>query len=419
MTLLTSAGLSSRKSPSGPGRTWLRVGLAAGAVAWGGNEFTPLLVLYRHDRGLSALTVDLMLAAYVLGIVPALVIGGSMSDRHGRRKLFVPAPFIAIAGSAALAAGASVPAMIFVGRIVSGVSIGLAMAVGTSWIKELSAAPTVSSATRGKLDDGVGARRASMSLTVGFLLGAAVAGALAQWAPAPEVLPYLVHIALTIPMALLVLGVPQQASVVVHHTPDRQVHDAVRSSMLRDARFLRMILPTAPWVFGCVAVAYAVLPGLVAAHVGGLRVAFSALATVITLGSGVSVQPLARRIDRFGSARTLTIALAMTALGMALAALAAEKVSVALVLVAAATLGCAYGIHLVAGLLHVQRIARAHELAGLTAVFYTLSYLGFAAPAIMSVLVTHASYPMMLSIGAGVAALSSLALALANAVESA
>ena len=56
-------------------RHWMAVAAATFAIAWGGNEFTPLLVMYRADAGFSPVTVDLLLFAYVLGIVPALLIG--------------------------------------------------------------------------------------------------------------------------------------------------------------------------------------------------------------------------------------------------------------------------------------------------------------------------------------------------------
>ncbi len=396
----STAGESSEQSRS---RMWFPVGLAAAATAWGGNQFTPLLVMYRHDRGLSLVTVDLMLAAYVVGIVPTLAIGGPLSDRFGRRRLFLPAPFIAMLGSVLLATGAAVPAMLFVGRIVSGVAIGLAMAVGTSWIKELSSSRWDTGA-----DDAAGARRASLSLTAGFLLGAGVAGALAQWGPAPRVLPYLVHIVISVPIALLVLRTPETRPLSAFGSPARRsrLRDDLRLPSIRHAGLLATIVPTAPWVFGCAGVAYAVLPGLAAGHVGGFRVAFSALATVVALGAGVLIQPFARRLDRPGSTPALTIAMGATAIGMAVAALASSTLSVPLVLLAAAVLGCAYGINLVSGLLHVQRTAGAGDLAGLTAVFYGLSYLGFAAPAVMSVLAPHVSYPVMLSVGAAVAAVT-------------
>ncbi len=61
-------------------RAWLAVSTAIFAIAWGGNEFTPLLVMYKRD-GLPLATVDLLLFEYVLGIIPALLIGGPLSDR--------------------------------------------------------------------------------------------------------------------------------------------------------------------------------------------------------------------------------------------------------------------------------------------------------------------------------------------------
>ena len=80
-------------------RAWLPVALVMAVVAWGGNEFTPLLVMYREVGHFSAVTVDALLAAYVLGIVPALLLGGPLSDRYGRRPLLLPAAPVALVGS--------------------------------------------------------------------------------------------------------------------------------------------------------------------------------------------------------------------------------------------------------------------------------------------------------------------------------
>ena len=104
---------------------WPAVALAVFATAWGGNEFTPLLVMYRETSDMSAVTVDALLFAYVLGIVPALLIGGPLSDRLGRRPLMLPAPVFAALGSAMLAAGAGSAAMLATGRVFSGIALGL------------------------------------------------------------------------------------------------------------------------------------------------------------------------------------------------------------------------------------------------------------------------------------------------------
>ncbi|MFZ2509943.1 MAG: MFS transporter, partial [Gordonia sp. (in: high G+C Gram-positive bacteria)] len=179
----------------GPGRTvsgraWVAVSLAVFTAAWGGNEFTPLLVMYRQQGHVAGVLVDALLFAYVLGIVPALLIGGPLSDRFGRRPLMLPAPVFAALGSVLLAAGAHSVALLTVGRVLSGIAIGLAMAVGGSWIKELS--------DRAGAPVTAGARRAALSLTAGFGLGAGVAAVLAQWAPWPSQLAYLINIAMTV-----------------------------------------------------------------------------------------------------------------------------------------------------------------------------------------------------------------------------
>ncbi|RVW00539.1 MFS transporter [Rhodococcus xishaensis] len=389
-------------------RPWMLVAAGMFAVAWGGNEFTPLLVMYRLEHGFSQVMVDTFLFAYVLGIVPALLLGGPLSDRLGRRPLMLPAPFIAVAGSVVLAAGSESAASLIVGRILSGVALGLGMAVGGSWLKELSTPDRDPSARPGS-----GARRAAMSLTAGFGIGAGVAGVLAQWAPWPNVLPYAVHSTLALVAGVALRQVPEtraatQADTIGSFTQGLRIPSAGHR------RFLYVVAPVAPWVFGAAASAYAVMPALMTSRSGGVPVAFSALLCMIALGSGFAIQALGRRIDTPRNGRAIAVAFGVLVLGMSVAAVASGVLTVPMSMVAAAVLGCGYGLALVSGLLEVQRIAGPDDLAGLTAVFYSLSYLGFALPAVMAV-ITEANpaltYPLMFAVGA-IAALASLALVL-------
>jgi MFS family permease len=381
-------------APAGPDpRAWLRVAALMFAVAWGGNEFTPLLVMYREVSHLSALTVNVLLGAYVLGIVPALLIGGPLSDRFGRRPLLLPAAPLGVVGSLVLALGpASVPALA-AGRVLSGLALGLVMAVGTTWVAELCAATGQPQA---------GARRASLALTSGFLLGAGVAGALAQWGPWRTGTPYLLHAAVTVLALVAVLAVPETHPARPAGARTR-LRDDLRVPAVGHRRFLRVVLPLAPWVFGAVGSAYAVLPGLMREHAGGMPIAFSALLTVVTLAVGFAVQSVARLVDTRHSARASVVALAILVAGMALAARAAATLSLAVVLLAAAVLGAGYGLALVAGLSEVQRIATPEDLAGLTAVYYSAAYLGFFVPATLAWLSTRWTYPEMFLAGLGVA----------------
>lgn len=361
----------------------LALGLAA--VAWGGNQFTPLLVMYRRQAGYSSQTVTVLLAAYVLGIVPALLVGGPLSDRLGRRPLMLPAPLVSAAGSLLLAVGAHSAGLLFAGRMLSGLALGLGMAVGTSWLKELvqvGAAPAGTS----------GAGRAAAALTAGFAAGAAAAAALAQFAPWPTVLPYLPHLVLAA-VATTALGRATETR------PPQPARRPLLADLLvpaaRQRRFLLVVLPMAPFVFGLASAAYAILPGLLGGPAARLGTAVSGLHCLVGLGCGMAVQPLGARLGRRGPGRPVLVGLATGIAGLLLGAAVIPAQRWTGFLVAAAALGMAYGLLMIAGLQEVQRMAGPDDLAGLTAVYYAATYVGFIAPALLAALHHRLGYPVM------------------------
>jgi hypothetical protein len=256
-----------------------------------------------------------------------------------------------------------------------------------------------------------------MSLTAGFGLGAGVAGVLAEWAPVPTVLTYLINAAMALAATVVLVRAPE--------TRPRRNAGGARGSWWTDLaipaparrRFLFVVLPIAPWVFGAAGAAYAVLPALVTTHTGGAPIAFSALLCVVTLGVGFAVQQVGRYLGADGL-RGVVLALLLLVLGMGCAAWAAATLTIWAALIAAAVLGAAYGMALLAGLQEIQRLAGPDDLAGLTAVFYSLSYLGFGVPAVLAFLSTlGATYPAMFTVGA-LAAMGCLAVALVGARRS-
>lgn len=370
---------------------WIPVSLAMFTAAWGGNEFTPLLVMYRQDGGLSPVAVDGLLFTYVLGIIPALLLGGPLSDRYGRRPLMLPAPILAGLGSLLLALGPHSVALLSTGRVFSGVALGLSMAVGGSWIAELT--------VREGQHAAVGARRAAMSLTAGFGIGAGLAAVLAQWGPWPEVLPYAVNITLAAGALAWLTTTPE-----TRPRPARQnrLVDDLKIPGVAHRRFLFVVVPVAPWVFGACATAYAVIPALMSARTAGAPIAFAGLCCVLGLAAGFGIQSVGRRIDDPNSVRAVATALVILAVGMALAVASAMMLTIWMSLVAAAVLGCGYGMAMISGLLEVQRMAGPDNLAGLTAVFYGVTYLGFAVPMVLAFIserFTAITYPMMFGFG--------------------
>lgn len=374
-------------SPGQPG--WAAAAFAVFACGWGGNQFTPLLVMYR-EAGWSVLTVDALLGAYVVGLVPGLLCAGVLSQRYGRKPVMLAGTVASLVASLLLAVG-GVPA-IAAGRFVTGVGVAVAMAVGSTWVTELSV----------RSGDGAaaGTRRGALWLTLGFGLGAGVAGALAQWGPSPWHLPYLVHAGLALLALPPLLRLPETRGIVPGTGPRSGAAARLRGPRLgpvRHPRFLRVIAPMAPWIFGSAGVAYAILPQLVGERLGTWGLAYSTLLTVCTLGAGALVQPVAKRLDRSTSARGVLIGMVLMSCGLAVSALAAVVRSPATALVAAIVLGAAYGIAVVSGLLELQRMVVPSDLAAMTGVYYALAYLGFLLPSILALLSGVASYPVLLA----------------------
>jgi MFS family permease len=160
----------------------------------------------------------------------------------------------------------------------------------------------------------------------------------------------------------------------------------------------------APWVFAAPAIAFALLPSVVGAEHVTDAIAVAAVVTTLTALAGVLIQPLARRLEAHAASnRAGIVGLTMTGGGLVLAAATAQAQQPWLLLPCAIVLGCGYGLCLIAGLVEVQRLAHDDGLAGLTAAFYTLAYLGFAAPYLLALAAHVAGYPVLLLITAGLA----------------
>src|SRR3954453_11747417 len=375
-------------------RAWVPVAAAMFAIGWGANQFVSVLVAYREHSGLSVGTVDALVGAYAVGLIPAVLVLGPVSDRSGRAAVLRIAAIVSLAATAVLMLGALWA--LYAGRLLAGWASGAAFAAGSAWVEELSAAPW-DPAPR----PGAGARRAAMSLTVGFGLRPVVAGLLAQWAPDPLVTAYVPHVLVVLAVIVPLWRAPE--TVTASAQPAGSLLSGLRVRSAADPVFRRSVAPVAPWVFGSATVSIAVLPGLVTATTAGWTVAFNALIAGVTLGTGFAVQPLGRRIAAADPRRGVAAGLGAVTAGLLGAAGAAALASPVLVGVAAVVLGGGYGCCLVAGLLQTQRIAPPGELAGLTAVYYALTYLGFAVPVVLAGLAHWTTYAVLLLALAGLA----------------
>lgn len=355
-------------------RSWLPAALAVFAVGWGANQFAPLLYLYRVDQGLPQSHVTAMFSVYIVGLLPTLLVAGRWSDRNGRRVLMRPVLVLSLIATVLMLFGGQDPLWLYLGRFLAGLASGAAFGAGSAWVRELSAgAPP-----------GTGARRAAIAVTGGFGLGGLVAGLVGEFAPAPTLSPYVPHLVL----GAVALVAAWNAADLYKPTGYADPVPLIPAS----AGSRRFVLGVAPWawlVFGCASMSFAVLADRLGGDAWGMPTAYAGLMVGVTLGSGVLIQPVIRRLAATAPpSRPPILGLAAASLGMAAGAILAASPGLPAralwLLPVAVLLGIGYGTLLVAGLVEVEMQSGPRDHAGLIAVFYVIAYLGMATPYVLA-----------------------------------
>lgn len=382
---------------------WRWPALAMFAVGYGANQFVPLLVAYRTTLGLSDAAATAVFGVYALGLIPGLVAGGRASDAHGRRRLMIIFAALSLIATAVLITGQWGVAGLYAGRFLTGVVSGTVFSIGTAWIKELS----------GDAGPAAGARRAALALTAGFGAGPLAAGVLAQWAPAPLLVPYLVHLMLAA-LALVLLPRAPETRPARHRTAPRA---RLVPASATSARFRAVVLPMAPWVFGSVTLVFTTLPAHALPPGVGLNLVFPGALAALSLVAGAAVQPWGRalhtRLNGAGGAGAGAVGLAVITTGCLAAALATARPGLLAAAVAALLLGAGYGVCMIIGLTEVETLAAPEELGAVVAVYYSLTYTGLAAPYLLALAAPPLGYPVAL-VGLAAAAALTLAAVLIN-----
>ncbi len=366
-----------------PSRSWLPVAAALVVAGWGANQFTPLSVVYHETEDWSHISVVGMFTVYLLGLVPALLLGCRIADRVGARRTVRAAVLVTAVSSVVLALAPEAEPAGYVSRLLTGASTGLVLSAGAAWIKALSA-------------PGTGMRRDVYATGAGFVLGPLIAGMTAEWLPHPAVLPCLLHSALAVVALVLTRRVPDA-------TTSRAAAPAPLPSERWEAvthpRFVGVVLPASPAVFAATTVAYVVLPPLVVDRVGHFAPLFSGAVAALTLAVGLAVQPAAAWLDRIDTARSTVVAMATVVIGLLIGAVAVDRSSPLLVLAAAVVLGAGYGLILASGLREIDRLASPATLPTAAAFYQGVAHSGFLTPLLLAVTAaSDHSYPQLLAV---------------------
>jgi hypothetical protein len=355
---------------------WKRAVFVLFAVAAGTNVPTPLLLVYQERLDLSPEVLTALFGCYAAGLVPALLMAGPLSDRLGRRRVAIPGIVLSALTSLAFAAAGDSLTLLFTARFLQGVVSGVVFSVGSAWVGELSL-------TSG---EGAGGRRAAFAMTAGFSLGPLISGLLGQYAPAPTVLPYLLHSALAFVGLSFALRLPETVDLL---PGSRSGAHASTAPLIRrgDGLLVATVLaPVAVCVYAFPSSVISAVPLLVELPYGG--VAVTGVLAGVTLGAGTAVAGLQRRLGPW----TAVIGAALGTAGFASAAAFATTGALPWLIAAAPLLGAGGGLCLAAGLTLTARLAAPARLGALTSLFLACAYVGFAAPFVIAV-VARATSP--------------------------
>lgn len=167
---------------------------------------SPLYGLYRTRDHLSAFTITVVFAIFAAGTIITLLMEGRVAGRFGRRGAMLGGVATMMVAAVVLAAWKALPGLL-IGRLLTGVAIGLAAGVAIPYLIELRLRDDPKASP-------VGARNLGIAVNVGALgIGPLVAGCLAQWVTQPLILPYIVMVVLGAVAMIGVAGAPETGTL--------------------------------------------------------------------------------------------------------------------------------------------------------------------------------------------------------------
>ncbi|HZT96477.1 MAG TPA: MFS transporter [Chloroflexota bacterium] len=184
---------------------------------------SPLYGLYRERDHLSAFTITIIYAIFAAGAIGSLIVDRFVVARFGRRGAMLGAVSSMMLSAGVLAAWKDLPGLL-IGRLLTGVAAGLAAGTAIVYLIELRLLANPAASV-------VRARTVGTSVNVGALgIGPLMAGCLAQWAPWPLALSYLILLGLGALTVLGLLATPETGQPALPIASAIQARGSRRSS---------------------------------------------------------------------------------------------------------------------------------------------------------------------------------------------
>ncbi|WP_411110438.1 MFS transporter [Streptomyces sp. c-19] len=347
---------------------WLRC-LLAGAVfvvgMTGTTLPTPLYPLYQEEFGFSELTVTVVYAVYAFGVIGVLLLAGDASDTVGRRPTLLWGLGFA-AASAVCFLCADDLGWLYAGRLLSGFSAGLFTGAATAYVMDLAPPGGESRAT-------LVATAANMG---GLGCGPLLAGLLAEYAPEPLLLPFAVHLVLTVLAAVVLLRLPE---TVRERRPLTAVRPQ-RPALPAQVRPVFVPAALASFVgFALFGVFTSVSPAFLARFLHVDNHAVTGLVVALAFFASTAGQ---LAVGKVGVARSLPLGCAVLFAGLALLAGALATDLLVLVVLSAVVGGAGQGLAFRAALSAVAGAAPVDRRAAVISTLFVVAYTGISVPVI-------------------------------------
>jgi predicted MFS family arabinose efflux permease len=337
------------------------------AVMLGGTVPAPLYPFYVDSLGLSPFLVTVVFAAYAVGTLAALLLGGGLSDRVGRRPVLGLAVVVAAVSTAVFLAWPTLPGLL-AGRVLSGLSVGLTTGTATAALAELH--PDRRTATT----------LATVANMGGLGLGPVLAGVLAAHLPSPTSTPFWAFLVVLLPAVALV-AVPETGPARAR-TP-RDLLRAVRPQRLGVPRGTRTRFAAAATAgfaaFALLGLFTSLTSSFLGSALGDPSPQVVGLAIAVVFAAAVGAQLLAQRMD---VARAGLLGLGLLPAGAAVVVGALATGSLPLFVAAAVVGGAGIGFSFQSAVARVGALSGPADRAAVTSSFFVVAYLGITVPVV-------------------------------------
>lgn len=329
---------------------------------------TPLYAIYQARDGFSTFTITVIFAAYAVGVILALFFAGHLSDWLGRRRALVPALLLAVVSAGVFLVSRDLAGLI-VGRVLSGLSVGIVTATATAYLAELHLGQR----------PGTSPKRAQVLATTanlgGLGLGPIAAGMLAQWVGAPLTVSYAIFGGLLVVAVIAVALAPE----TVTRPAVRPRYRPQRVAVPAHARGTFFAAAAGAFVsFAAFGLFTSLAPSFLAGTLGYHSHALAGVPAVTGFGAAIVAQLAAGAWDVRRLVGTGTAALSA---GLALLVTALWAPSLALFLAGGVITGAGAGLLFKGGIVRASVLAAASEnRAEVLAGFFLAGYLGLSVP---------------------------------------